>query len=253
MRNALAAFFIKLGARIQNYGYCLTNPSYLKVRSGLGCADIYRLLNKNWFPKDKIQLVLDVGANEGQFVNTALALLPNTPIYAFEPNPNLLENLHDRYGNLNVKIFPFALGDNPQKALLNISKFSPASSLLKGGSQLSTEFPEVVFEELAEIEIKRLDSLVIDSEAKDFLLKIDVQGFEMDVLRGAVGVFDRILVIICEANFASLYENQCTFEEITSFLRTHNFHLVDIGNPIRSHYNQEILYLDLAFVKEVSF
>ncbi|MGB3309232.1 MAG: FkbM family methyltransferase [Nodosilinea sp.] len=251
MHDALTAFIEEIGTRIQNYGYCLANPSYLKVRSGRGCADIYRLLNKNWFPKDQVQLVLDVGANEGQFINTSLALMPNVPIYAFEPNPSLTKDLYSRYRDFNVKIFPCALGDSSKKASLNISKFSPSSSLLKGGSQLATEFPEVVFEEIAEVEIKRLDSLVLDDVGvKDLLLKIDVQGFEMDVLRGAVGILDRILVIVCEANFAPLYENQCAFEEIISFLRTYKFHLVDIGIPIRSRHSQEVLYLDLAFVKK---
>ncbi|PSR17669.1 FkbM family methyltransferase [filamentous cyanobacterium CCP3] len=251
MQNALTAFIVELGARIQNYGYCLANPSYLKVRSGQGCADIYRLLNKEWFPKDKVRLVLDVGANEGQFINTSLALMPDIPIYAFEPNPNLIERLHKRYDDLNVKILPFALGEKPRKALLNVSKFSPSSSFLKGDSQLSAEFPEIIFEEVAEVEIKRLDSLVLDDiELRDLLLKIDVQGFELDVLRGAVGVLDRILVIVCEANFACLYENQCAFEEIILFLRAHNFYLIDIGSPIRSRHSQEVLYLDLAFIKK---
>ncbi|WP_017300728.1 FkbM family methyltransferase [Nodosilinea nodulosa] len=250
MFSILAHSVIELGNRIQNYGYCLSNPSYLKVRSGKGCADIYRLLNKSWFPKDEIELVLDVGANEGQFINTSLALMPSIPVYAFEPNPKLVKILCSKYTNLDVKIFPFALGESPCQASFNVSKFSPSSSFLKANDQLTAEFPGLTVEEVVKVEIKRLDNLLINGAAKDFLLKIDVQGFEMDVLRGAVGVLEHALVVVCEVNFASLYEDQCTFEEIISFLRTYGLYLVDIGQPIRSRHNQEVLYLDLAFLKK---
>jgi FkbM family methyltransferase len=251
MLDNLANSIIQVGTRIQNYGYCLANPSYLKVRSGKGCADIYRLLNKAWLPKSKIKLVLDVGANEGQFINTSLALMPNVPVYAFEPNPSLIEALQSRYSDSNVRIFPFALGKSPQEASLNISKFSPSSSLLKGSTQLFFEFPEAVLKDVVKVQIKRLDSLLLDSvDRREFLLKIDVQGFEMDVLKGATDVLEQALVIVCETNFSSLYEGQCAFEEIVSFLHGYNFHLIDIGNPIRSRCNQEVLYLDLAFIKK---
>lgn len=143
------------------------------------------------------------------------------------------------------------MGENSCKASLNVSRFSPLSSLLKADDQLAVEFPGVTLEEVVEVDIKRLDDLVLnEGGTKDFFLKIDVQGFEMDVLRGAVGVLDRALVVVCEANFASLYKNQCAFEEITSFLRTHGLYLVDLGEPIRSRHNQEVLYLDLAFARK---
>jgi hypothetical protein len=115
MIRTFSSFISAIGNRLQNFGYCLVNPSYLKVRSGKGCADIYRLLNKNWFPKEKIHLVLDVGANEGQFINTSLALMPDVPIYSFEPNPNLTNKLQSKYSSLNVKIFPIAIGEYQQK------------------------------------------------------------------------------------------------------------------------------------------
>ncbi|MHC5716140.1 MAG: FkbM family methyltransferase, partial [Nostoc sp.] len=79
---------------------------------------------------------------------------------------------------------------------------------------------------------------------------IDVQGFELEVLAGAIGIFNQTPVIVCEVNLAELYQNQCTLESLVAFMRQHQYRIVDIGNPIRSYHTQEVLYLDLAFLKE---
>jgi hypothetical protein len=75
------------------------------------------------------------------------------------------------------------------------------------------------------VNVKRLDTVIqsLETPATNILLKIDVQGFELDVLKGAVGVFDQILVIVCEVNLALLYEQQCTFDSILAFLQNHNY------------------------------
>jgi len=56
---------------------------------------------------------------------------------------------------------------------------------------------------------------------------------------------------VCEINLASLYENQCTFDYLIAFLSQHQYRLVDIGNPIRSRTTKEILFVDLAFKKDI--
>lgn len=114
---------------------------------------------------------------------------------------------------------------------------------------MNSEFSETTLKEVVEVQVDRLDALIEQNGLKNILLKIDVQGFEMSVLKGAEKVLERVLVIVCEVSFASLYEQQCTFEEIASFLRKYNFDLIDIGDPIRSRHTQEVLYVDLAFVK----
>ncbi len=253
MSVRLSKFLTKIGTRIQNYGYLLDNPNYSQVRSGKGCADLYRLLNKDWFPRKQIQLVLDVGAHEGQFIKTALALMPEVMVYAFEPNPEAVKKLKMGDWNLEkVKIFPVALGSQKATLPLNISKFSPSSSFFKVSDQLIAEFPEAETEQIITVDVERLDTILDNQDIKpgSILLKIDVQGFELEVLAGATDLFNQIAIIVCELNLAPLYEGQCTIESIVAFLRSHGYKLVDIGDPIRSRYNQEILYLDLAFKKE---
>lgn len=253
MLSFLPPLLNELGNRIQNYGYLLANPSYKSVRAGKGAADLYRFLNKKWFPEEKIQLVLDVGANEGQFIRTSLALMPRVPIYAFEPNPSAIQTLQNcDWGAEIVTLFPIALGSQQETLTLNVSKFSPASSLLQNSNQLTSEFPETVPETTVNVDVKRLDAVIqtLGTPAANFLLKIDVQGFELEVLKGAVGVFDQILVIVCEVNLALLYEQQCTLESILAFLQNYHYQLIDIGQPVRSRTSEEALYVDLAFIRK---
>ncbi|MFM6223150.1 MAG: FkbM family methyltransferase [Dolichospermum sp.] len=244
---------VYFGNRLRNLGYLVANPSYRQVRNGRGCADIYQLLNKKWFPKTDIKLVIDVGANEGQFIKTALALMPNTKILAFEPNPVSVEKLKEAtWDTIQVQIFTLALGSCQDCLPLNVAEFSPASSLLKNSKQLNQEFPNLLTEKVIKVEINRLDSIIqqlnMELSDKSFLLKIDVQGFELEVLKGTTELFNKIAVIVCEVNLAFLYEQQCSINEIIGFLYQNHFRLVDIGQPIRSRYNEEILYVDLAFI-----
>lgn len=248
----ISSLLTYLGSRIQNYGYLLANPNYSMVRKGNGCGALYRLLNKDWFPSKDIRTVLDVGANEGQFIKTALALTPDAAIYGFEPNPEAIRKI--KMGELSsrsVTVLPIACGSKKAALQLNISKFSPSSSLLKIAKQHSIEFPETETEKSITVEVERLDSIVQFLKIQGpFLLKLDVQGFEAEVLSGATGIFNQTPIIVCEVNLASLYEGQCTFESVVAFMSQHHYRIVDIGTPIRSSHTQEILYMDLAFKKD---
>lgn len=253
MISKVSHFVIQLGTRIQNYGYLLANPSYSKVRNTKGDRNLYRLLNKSWFLHQDIRTVLDVGSNEGQFIKTALALMPDAFIYGFEPNPQAIQKLETTELNWQkVKILPIAFGSNKTVLPLNISKFSPSSSFLRMNEQHITEFPGTETEQVVGVTVDRLDNIVKSLEAASgpFLLKIDVQGFEMEVLLGATGIFDEISVIVCELNIAPLYENQYNFESIVAFMHQHHFQLIDISEPVRSKKTQELLYLDIAFKKD---
>lgn len=242
-------FLTVLGKRTENLGYALSNPDYLKLRTTGGSKDLYKLLNKSWFPKQNIRTVFDIGANEGQFIKSILALLPDVSVYAFEPQSQcvqILEKAH--WGGAKIKILPVALGDRKGTLPLHIARFSPASSLLSPAPSQLTEYPDIDTEKSIDVEVDTLDRFLsaIDTQPQ-FLLKIDVQGFEAKVLAGARETLKKTAVIVCEVNMINLYEGQANFAQILSITSDCGFDLVDIGGQIYSAASGELLYIDVAF------
>lgn len=247
---AVDGFLEKLGERISALGYLLRNPGYAEVRRSGGARDLYRLLNKPWLQRQSIGTVLDVGANEGQFIKPARILFPKASILAFEPNPRLTQSLQNLLPSGTGAVCQIACGREAGTLPLHLMKFSPATSLLRPTSLRIPDFPTAETEETIEVKVGRLDSVVRGHPLarKPYLLKIDVQGFELKVLQGAVDILPDVSAIVCEVNAVSFYEGQAGFEDIYGFVRQHNFKLVDIGEPIRNRNTGEVLYFDVAFL-----
>ena len=78
-----------------------------------------------------------------------------------------------------------------------------------------------------------------------------VQGFELEVLRGAQGLFSNVEVIVCEVLLAAFYEGQTKAEDLLAFLRAHGFLPIDFDEPVRTVKSGKVLYLDVAFARAV--
>ena len=249
--KSLGRFLERMAQRISGLGYVWQNSSYAEVRRNGGARDLYRLLNKPWLPPERIGTVLDVGANEGQFIKVARALFPKAPILAFEPNPYLTPSLERLLSDSGSgALFPLACGRERAVIPLYLTKFSPAASLLRPTAVSSPDFPAEIGETI-QVKVERLDDVVRASELAraPYLLKIDVQGFEWEVLQGATGILPDVAVIVCEVNAEDFYAGQAGFEQIYLFMREHGFKLADIGEPIRARATGEVLYFDVAFLK----
>lgn len=138
-----------------------------------------REMMKAWVRRGDI--AFDIGANQG-FHTAHLSRLvgPEGQVYAFEPNPSLLPALAETCRSLgNVELLPFALGETPG----TLDFFVPADHTM-GSLRDWTGEPVV----RARVETQRLDSLGLPPA--DFI-KCDVEGAELDVFRGAVGMLDR--------------------------------------------------------------
>lgn len=247
----IGAFLQKFGQRIATLGYVMANPDYAEVRRNGGARDLYRLLNRSWLPRQSVGTVLDVGANEGQFIKVARRLFPDAGIIAFEPNPELIGSLQSLLSNSSAnRVLQVACGRESASMALNVTTFSPASSLLSPTALRIPEFPVIEADTTITVKVERIDRLVGQSSSarKPYLLKIDVQGFELEVLHGATGILPNVFAVICEVNAASFYEGQADFEEIYAFMHEHNFKLADIGEPIRAMETAEVLYFDAAFL-----
>ncbi len=195
-----------------------------------------------------VNVIYDVGANVGTWTLLARAIIPEATIEAFEPYPlhrkGFAENCLDLSG---ITLHPIALGPENTSMPLRVTSFSDASSLLPLATASHEHFGLTEVERIP-VPVRRLDDYRVEKGLADpDLIKIDVQGFELAVLSGAISVLTHTKALIVEVSFLELYEQQCTFPEICSFLDRHNFkiHAFGISTPL----GKPLVQTDVLFMK----
>lgn len=122
---------------------------------------------------------IDIGCHKGEILDLMLKYAPEGKHYAFEPIPFLFEELQKKYDN-KVSIFSYALANRSGTSTFQLVKNAPAYSGIQK-RHYDIENPEI--EEIA-VELKILDEIIPLNEDIHFM-KIDVEGGEFDVLKGA--------------------------------------------------------------------
>lgn len=178
-------------------------------------------------------LVLDVGANRGQFTLMARLLYPSMPIHAYEPLPleaTSFRKLHS--GRPGIVLHELALGEKAGVAELHISGRADSSSLLPIGELQSRLFPQTEEVGTRSVTVAPLDSLPAHWRgASRALLKLDVQGFELQVLRGATETLRHCAYVYVECSEVLLYAGQALRAEVVDFLAQRGFREVGRFNP----------------------
>jgi FkbM family methyltransferase len=197
-----------------------------------------------------IDRILDVGANRGQFSLIARILYPQVPIEAFEPQPGEASVYRSIFGGDSlVKLHELALGDRTGEADLHISRRKDSSSLLPIGEMQSKLFPSTEEVGTYRVSVSTLDSLVPAWESsRRMLLKLDVQGFELGVLRGATTVLKQCSYVYAECSEVALYTGQSLFPEVRKFLEERGFRRLCSLNE--QYVEGFLIQADYLFAKE---
>jgi FkbM family methyltransferase len=173
--------------------------------------------------------VIDVGANKGQFSLVARYLFPNARIHAFEP----LESERRIYQSVildPVHVHSVALGVEKGDADFFVTSRADSSSLLAPGKGQESAYG-VALSSKTTVSVDRLENVIsLDDLVAPVLLKLDVQGAELQVLRGAEKVLAQVDAIYCEVSFVELYDRQPMASAIVSFLDLHGFALSGVFN-----------------------
>lgn len=204
-----------------------------------------------WLKQLPIKTVIDIGANTGQFSQKICQLLPNAKIYAFEPLPDCYSALIATFDkNSNFTAFNVALGNQTGQAKIYQNEFSPASSLLPLAALHKQTFPYAQEVLMQEIKVFQLDDLAKNLELDELLLiKVDVQGFEHQVIEGGISIFQRASVVIIELSIFPLYEEQICFDGIYKKLMSLGFQYY--GNYDQAHDRDgRVIYVDSIFFNE---
>lgn len=133
---------------------------------------------------------IDVGCHKGEILDAILKLSPNGKHYAFEPIPYLFNQLENKYRN-RAAIYPYALSDKNGETTFQLVKNAPAYS---GISKRKYAIAHPDIEEI-KVELQTLDD-VIPREVKIDFIKIDVEGGEFGVLKGAKELLKRNLPVV---------------------------------------------------------
>ncbi|WP_310379653.1 FkbM family methyltransferase [Flavobacterium sp.] len=199
-----------------------------------------------------IDVILDIGANIGQYGGDMRNLGFTGEIISFEPMKKAFKKLEKNASkDANWKVYNYSLGERDGQATINIAKNSVSSSLLENLPQLTDSAPEAKFIEKETIEIRKLDSIFEDLNLKNktVYLKIDTQGYEEMVLLGAEKSLDLVKGIQIEMAFVPSYRGTITFDKMKTKLNNLGFHLLAIENGFYDKKTGKQLEVDGVFYK----
>jgi FkbM family methyltransferase len=215
--------------RARKLASLLRNRSYLRgLRYGVAAAtehaDVLRWL--------QCKTIIDVGANVGQFALAARRSCPSARIIAFEPLRDPAKTFRKLFaGDSMVELYEFALGDESGVAQMHISQKNDSSSLLTITELQTATYPGTQHVSDENVDIRRLAQVIGDAPLESpILLKIDVQGAELQVLRGCGQLLSNIAYVYAECSFVELYASQGLAPHVVAFLRDYGLDLRGIHN-----------------------
>jgi FkbM family methyltransferase len=220
------------------FSYLLNNPFKKELESRLEKGELFpmqhihrsiRLAKK--LP-DQDFIILDIGGGIGASLRLYLKYFPSNRIIVFEPVAESFKTIKSKFGNSeNVTFCNLAAGNENSKQEINIANRVTSSSILPLSAETQSVFYDAKTLGLSRnetIEIVRLDDFLAGEKSSIGIMKLDVQGFEMNVLKGAEETLKRTSIVLLEAGNHDVYVGSPRYYEIDEYLRDRGFILYDI-------------------------
>ncbi|GAB5537196.1 MAG: FkbM family methyltransferase [Rubricoccaceae bacterium] len=198
-------------------------------------------------------VVLDVGANEGQFGLSVRKAGFTGRIVSFEPIASVFAHLAKAAASDPAwEVHHTGLGDRDQTETLHVASNTASSSLLAPGEALREHASFIEFKDTEEVTVARLDTLFSDlvSPGDVVALKVDTQGYEQAVLNGAESVLDRINTVFLELSLVPLYDQEPPAETIIAWMRERGFVPAYLAPAFTEDGTRRWLQSDVLFVRE---
>ena len=177
--------------------------------------------------------VVDIGANRGQFSVVARYAFPKARIYAFEPLSGPVETFRRVFASdSQTVLYPHALGSRRATDVIHVSRRDDSSSLYPIGEAQTDLYPDSAESHTETVRVERLDDIIAPEDIeRPSLLKLDVQGYELEALKGAPRVLRHFDFVYCECAFRELYAGQPLAPAVIQFLSGFGLLLAGIHNP----------------------
>lgn len=193
--------------------------------------------------------IIDVGANVGQFAVAAAMTFPRAQVHSFEPLPESLARLRVNVRKLSaVKVYPLALGEREGECSFHINSYSHASSILPLAQAHRSAFPAARDVGTIKVEMTTLDRIFAGVELEPpALLKLDVQGYEAQTLKGGVQTLERCDYVVLETSFKRLYEGEASFTGVLALMQQLGFEFLRPVGWLCEPATGEVLQADALF------
>lgn len=195
------------------------------------------------------RFIVDVGAFNGEWTAMALAEFPEANVLMLEAQENkrpLMESLTiNGRGRVQHRIAVMGAKDG-EKVVFHEYEHSPtASSMLTDYASTPTRNVEAT--------LRTLDSiLATDNFPQPDLIKLDVQGYELEVLKGSETALAGAEAVLMEVSIIELYQESPVLHHVTAFMAERGFRAYDICSLLRRPLDRALCQIDIIFVKETS-
>lgn len=165
--------------------------------------------------------VIHIGAHLGQEYSTYNDIKIKNMAF-FEPQHDLFKKMSEKIPkSSNIKLYNMALGNSVEEKTMYVDSYNQASSsVLKPKIHLD-QYPHIKFENQITINMEKLDNVI--EFGKYNFINIDVQGFELEVFKGAKKTLKNIDYIYTEVNRDEVYQNCTKIKDLDQFLLNYNF------------------------------
>lgn len=201
-------------------------------------------------------LLLDLGANIGNFTSEFLAIYKNSRSICFEPVGSTFERLKARFlGDQRVETNRYAISSADGNAEIHVENDSTLCSLTEYTDDANAAY-EADAGVLEQVECRRLDSFSWRSGAERLFVKIDVQGFEIEVIRGGMQTLASADAVLLECSFADEYrDKEPSFSLACSLLRECDLYPIvfqDFGRSLSNYaFERDVLFVKRALLARI--
>ncbi len=224
----------------------IKNKKYLSTLVRCGVAPV----DEHFNVINKLQLttVVDVGANRGQFALLVRNCFLDANIFSFEPlKAPAAKYLCVFKNDYKTKLFNVAIGSTNEVLNMHVSKSDDSSSLLPITSKQNELFPGTAEDRIESVHVGLLENYLHADQIKSpSMLKIDVQGYELEVLSGALSMLSSFDYIYVECSYIELYKGQSLARDVISMLYQNGFSVKGVYNTTYDR-NGECVQSDFLF------
>jgi FkbM family methyltransferase len=201
-----------------------------------------------------IGIILDVGANTGQFAQSVRKAGFKGKIISFEPLAEAFKLLQGKTGtDKNWSAEKIGLGDFDGESVINVSQNLVSSSILNIKKEHTDAEPDSKYVAQEKITIRKLDSIFdkYEQEGKGIFLKIDTQGFEKEVVLGAAKSMAKITGIQVEMSLVECYDGEMMYEDLKTLIESFGFELYYLEPGFSDPVTGKLMQVDGIFFKNL--